>query len=675
MATESAQKQVDRKVRKFDNDKVVAKFKARWTLAKQISSDWRKEGRMLYDLRAGRQWDPEDEIRLQEKYENAYPVTTFNLTNKYIDAVTGLQINNRQETKYYPRKEGDAGVDEFATGVAAWCNDQSEAEDEESDVFGDVALVGMGWVEHYLNDEEEPGEGWIAKERRDPLEMYWDTRARRRGLADRRWQCRIVPFDADAYEEKFGEEGESLEGASTWATDDVTPQVIPLNHDYGTSDQSGSNTSNIIYVADYQWYEVETSYMVSARMLDQQTGQEQEVTQTFDDRAEWFRVRKALQESNTPFEVDQVQKRRFYRAWIVGDTIKGPIRELKCGKFTYEAITGERDRNKNMWYGIGRVIKDPQCWLNKFYASILYTITVNAKGGLLAEEDVFEDEAKANASWADPSTITFTTEGAISGGKIMPKPAAPYPQGMDRLMEFTMGLLPLTSGMNPELMGLADRDQPGVLEAQRKQAAMAIIAWLFDAMRRYYKRSGKLMLEMIRCYMPENQLVRITGPQGMKYVRYFKDRMAHQYDVICDEAPMSVNMRERVWGVLIQLMPMVVQAGYKVPPDILDYMPLPQDLIRKWKETLQPSPQEQQKQQKIEQITEAQATAQVAKDQASAQASTAKAELDRAQAQQVQIESQLRVRSAPIEDALKRAQAMREAAAAGAAQAGGLGSA
>jgi hypothetical protein len=231
-------------------------------------------------------------------------------------------------------------------------------------------------------------------------------------------------------------------------------------------------------------------------------------------------------------------------------------------------------------------------------------------------------------------------------------------------MRFTMDILPGTSGISPELLGLADRDQPGVLEAQRKQSAMAIIAWVFDAMRRYYKRSGKLMLSMIAEYLNEGQLIRITGDEGVKYKRLIKDNLVRRFDIIVDESPTSVNMQERAWLSMKEAIPMAAQLGATAPPSAIKYIPgLPQEFKAEWLKSLQ-DPQKQQEAQEGQQLMKGQIQAEIAKDQTQAQ-------LNAAKAQQIQAETQMEVQSRPISDALAQMQAMKTAADAGAAQAGG----
>ncbi|NIV38716.1 MAG: hypothetical protein GWN58_57650, partial [Anaerolineae bacterium] len=49
------------------------------------------------------------------------------------------------------------------------------------------------------------------------------------------------------------------------------------------------------------------------------------------------------------------------------------------------------------------------------------------------------------------------------------------------------------SGANLELLGMADKVQAGVLEAQRKQAGMTILSWAFDSLRAYRRAHGRVL--------------------------------------------------------------------------------------------------------------------------------------------------------------------------------------
>ena len=93
-----------------------------------------------------------------------------------------------------------------------------------------------------------------------------------------------------------------------------------------------------------------------------------------------------------------------------------------------------------------------------------------------------------------------------------------------------------------------------------------------------------------------------------------------KFDVIVDDSPTSPNQKERTFQVLMQMMPMAVQAGVKVPPEILDFAPLPENLIQSWKKMLIPDPKKvqeaKQKEAQEAQTMRAMAMAEVEKDKA-----------------------------------------------------------
>src|SRR5690349_14952493 len=77
--------------------------------AKRQQRKWRDNAREDYDFVAGNQWDQNDIDKLTEEQR---PVITFNRVGPIVDAVSGQEINNRQEVKFFPRTIGKAGVNE-----------------------------------------------------------------------------------------------------------------------------------------------------------------------------------------------------------------------------------------------------------------------------------------------------------------------------------------------------------------------------------------------------------------------------------------------------------------------------------------------------------------------------------------------------------------------------------
>ena len=600
-------------------DEILSQFNRHHAEADRHQRAWRSDTRKLYQFRAGHQWSKDDSDLMTESKR---PMVVFNLADKYVDAITGLQINNRQEPKYMPRELGDARVNEVYTSAVKWCRDLSEAEDEETHAFGDLIWCGMGWIEHSVDDMDD--DTVVRQDRVDPLEMLWDPRARKKNLVDRRYQIRIKRASIEEYEELAGEKYsvEDSSGASSGVTsfllDDDEPHVTLEPPDYPSDgDGVGTTQANNIYIADYQWLERVKKYKVTSSLG----------TKVFNDE-EWAALKPQMDKAkevdpSLSYTEEKINGTRYFRAKICkGKVLRAD--ELPVG-FTFEAMTGKSDRALNTWYGLGRGIEDPQKWVNKFFSSMIYQLAVNPKGGIIAEEDAFEDADEAKKTWANPSEITIVRPGALTNKKIDTKPSSSYPVGMDRMMEFTVAIVPQIVGVNAELLGLTDKVQSGVLESQRKQGAIAMVAWAFDALRRYHKRSGKLMAELVREFMADGRLIRIVGQMQQQYVPLVRDKLAPKYDVIIDEAPTSVNMKERTWALLVDILPMALKVGLPMPPSLLDYTPLPQDLIDEWKEMLKPKPEDSEEQQKQKQLAMREVMGRIAKDESAAKLNEARA--------------------------------------------------
>ena len=97
-----------------------------WTKASiDHLAEWRKEADESYEFYNGYQWST-DELAIFEA--DGRPAPVFNLVQINIDALAGLEVNNRQNVKYLPRTAGDVQVDELLSSAAMWVRDQAKSE-------------------------------------------------------------------------------------------------------------------------------------------------------------------------------------------------------------------------------------------------------------------------------------------------------------------------------------------------------------------------------------------------------------------------------------------------------------------------------------------------------------------------------------------------------------------
>ena len=542
----------------------------------EAASDWREEAREAYDFVAGRQWTDAEKAVLNES--GRVPIV-FNRTGPMMDAVAGAQVNNRQEMRLLPRSGDDGGKAELLEGVLSWVRDNCDAEDEESAAFVDAATGGIGWIETRMDYDNEPS-GKIVVERRDPFEMGWDRSARRRNFTDARRFWSRQRFSPEEVQSRWP-------GFSMLRADAELPDVPgrvgrnPVRDRYAEGDETPTEDTDDITVTHIQWCERRSRVLV----LDGYTHQPVTLTQDA-----W----EALAEKLGDAARDQMQHvERVEVCWYQAFECGGEVADVgKCPDETqasYKAITGKWDRNRRVFYGLIRAVIDPQKWANKWLSQSLHIVNTNAKSGWLYEEGAIEDERKFEDNIAKTGSNVKVAAGALAGGRLREKVPPPFPKAFEKLMMFAVSAINEVTGINREMLGTVDREQAGVLEAQRKQASQAVLAPLFDSLRHYYKAEGRLLLVYIQKFIPSDQVIRITGPEGKpQTVAMAMLPDASKYDIVVDQAPTSPNQKMEVWEALGPMMPVLVkQLPGPLLVKLLKFSPLPESVVQELNEDVQ----------------------------------------------------------------------------------------
>lgn len=537
------------------------------------NAEWSDDAIAAFGCVAGDQWD--DEVRNKLEADNR-PVFTFNRVAGFIRGICGLETSTRNQVQLFAREIDDSGVNDVLNGAVKYVRDSCDADDEESDAFKDMLICGLGWTETLFSTEEE-AEGNIIIERVDPMHMRWDASARKRGLADTRWRARDKWLPKSTIEDVWGKAKADEIAVDQESDVGMLDELFGTPHDATNArnyedDQAGNSKYNSgTKVTQFQY--VKTCKY--ERFLNPLNNQTEELEP---DKFEKFAERMAAFGMQIQ---SQSVKHRQYRQLIFSGCTELEDGTLPCMGFTFQAITGIRDRNKGIWYGFIRDLQDPQSWINKFFSSMADVVASQAKGGLLAEVDAFVNKDDAADDWANPRSIVWLKRDGL--GKIKERASQGVPAGISQLLDFTVDSLPNVAGVNLEFLGLAGREQPGVLEHQRKQAAIATLAEFFNALRLYRKQQGRVLLQFINNFISDGRLIRIVGKKEAKYVQLARLPDTIKFDVIVDEAPTSPDQKERTWGALTQILPIAATMGFPVPPEIIDYAPFPQSLIDDWK--------------------------------------------------------------------------------------------
>ncbi len=557
-----------------DDDALYQKLYGWYRDDKEHAAPWLKNAREAFKFRAGKQYSDAEEAELKRKLKA--PVV-FNMIAPMVDAVCGYEVANRQETRYIPRQIGQSGVSEVVTSAAKYLRDNTDAENEESAAFHDTVTCGVGCTETYVDfDDNEDGD--YRKRRVSPLSVIVDKRARADNYADAKRVHRIHKMTIrDAMEMFPGVDREDL-GCSWSDADDEGDPIQESRPDAyaGDSDNDLMADTDVIAIVETQWWEFEPY----VRFVDPMTGQQQRMSED-----EFTTLTERLTMLGIPEPKSAKQKRKVYQRAYLGKIILDAVKPTPVeGHFTYKFITGKRDEVAGTFYGIVEAMKDPQRFSNKFFSQIISIISSNAKGGILVEQGVFPNARKAAEDWAKDDSIVEVAQGALQAGRLQPKPQTQVNPALFQLLDFAMNMGPRVTGINLEFLGMREANQAGVLEYQRRQAGVTILATLFDNLRLYRIDEGRMTLRLIQVYLSDGRLVRIVGQEGAPFLPLNRDATLGEYEIIVDDAPTSPNQKEKTWAITQQMLPVlapVLERNPALAAEFFKSSPLPEGLIQK----------------------------------------------------------------------------------------------
>lgn len=545
---------------------------------------WRNEAKENYSLRDSDQWAPEDRQYLEEAGRVA-PV--FNRIAHIVSAVVGAAQKNRLEAKYYARSMDAEGRVRLVQAVTDWIRDESNLDDHELDALEDCLTCGVGVIETFLEFDTDPN-GMIRSARVDPVEVEVDPGATQRCYRDARYLRRKKKIPKDVFKEVFGflpsGTGGDIGKPSTHTSNPAD------DYDADTRDSWREEDDEIV-LTEWQWYDLK----YDVEVLDMTTGETLVVS-----KQDARELEKEAVDIGLPFYSKDLGSKRIYkRAFFVGSEFITE-HELPENRFTYTFLTGKRDRNEGYFYGIVRLARDPQKFANKFLGQFMHIMSSQANGGVIFNKKLFDNPREVQEKWSRPDTLLFADipVGSDLRSNMAEKPSGQYPVAVEKMMLSAFENIRECMGVSPEFLAMADRDQPGILESQRKEATFGVLGPYFDALRAYRKDHAKLLLKMAQLYIDDGRIIRVVGKQSphVQHLPVFRDQLLGDFDVVVDEAPHSPNMKERTWLMISQLMPMLSKT---LPPQaqvaMLKYSPLPQDVVQEIQQIVGKASQQQSK--------------------------------------------------------------------------------
>jgi hypothetical protein len=123
----------------------------------ELNAEWIRRARKAWQFYTGiQQWDPwvVASLKVQQR-----PFLTINRILSTVHVPCGYQRRNRADLKLYPRRGGTQPVAELGTALLKHTMDISGGTYEESDMFLDGVVTGVGWLFAYPDYQDDPVNG------------------------------------------------------------------------------------------------------------------------------------------------------------------------------------------------------------------------------------------------------------------------------------------------------------------------------------------------------------------------------------------------------------------------------------------------------------------------------------------------------------------------------------
>lgn len=583
----------------------LLKYKRWFKEAVEQQQTWRNLAREDREFYSGKQWADADKKTLESAKR---PAITINRIKPLINVLGGYQRLNRYDIDFLPRTNDDDEQAQLRKGVTKYIMDRSHYNYEESDVFNDGVITGLGWFEVGYQFDWLAQDGDAFVRRVSPFDIYRDPESRDKHFRDMKYVIRARWVDKDELIAKYPQH-----------KDEINAQTAA----YMTEEAENDKKYNEL------WYSHETKKIRFAECWYKKAVQKQlfilrngEIVEQVTQEMIAFNMVIGQQTVNTT----EIRMIAFFDNVVLED-IPSPY---KHGFIPFVPFICYYQGEDDVPSGIVRDLKDPQREINKRRSQELHILNTQSNGGWIAEVDAMspqqESNFKRNAS--TPGALLKVAPGALSMQKLQRlEPQAP-PSNIINATQEAMNEMPSISGINEALMGtdISNSQSGRAIELKQKQA-ITHIAGLFDNLR----MAKEMIVEMlwgkrgapgiIPQFYTEEKTFRIVGENGepqmvtvnqqvqqqqfdprtgmmQTITKTLNDLSVGEFDIVIADTPATSTQRTAQFWSLVDACGKLGIQGNMVMDILIDLSDIPQkaEIKRRLKSQQEEQAQAQQQQ-------------------------------------------------------------------------------
>ena len=607
---------------------IAKQFKKQKTLSQSRLSKQYSNTKKCQSFYAGDFMSYEDRVDFTDvRGRKRKALVKFNKVKPYVNAVKGFMAQNRRKPKYEARIQNDKLQELFsgyANAIAGYIRDNANADQIETQQDGDMLIAGYGATETALSY----GDGYATTEadgeviigRLDPLSVGWDPHAKATNLLDARWVYYAKEYDLEDAKQLFKHSNEDdFQAADDDEDNNATDyEYFPYggNYDKIAPLEWTNKDENMVKVYFYQWYDIEPYFKTANPMYSIENPQAVQAVdaflqmlametedESFDPRAEVLCFDADLKSKLVDYfgdlmeDVYEFRRKVFYTAVVSGEAVFTAYKSVSQQGFTVQFKTGDYDAANGIWTGMVNSMMEPVLYYNKALTELMFTIASNSKGGVFVEEDAVDDIEEFEANYNKTDGVVEVTSGALAAGKIKEKATPQLPTGLESIISMSDQAVTSVNGFDVGFLGSREfANDTASFQRQRIRQAMSLLACYFDSAALYQKTEGRILLDLMRVFVENNQnmAIRVVGEEGQAmFLQLQTKQLSAEYDIVIREAPLTVQDKQEQAQILINMGDKLIMAdpasAKKIYASAIQLMPLDFAIRTELKETLTPS--------------------------------------------------------------------------------------
>ena len=527
----------------------------------------------------------------------------FNRIRRIINMVSGYQRRNRKTTIVTPVHEKDQQGADDHSGVIQWVNNQANIYNTISDSFYGACVTGFNLLSVWMDYRFDPVNGDIRVDNKSFNGVMIDPTFKKQDFSDanyiwtRKWMSKrqIVSL--------MPEREDEIMSMPYTANRDDKFIFLPENYQYAIRE---------LLPYDEYWY---MDFRPVKLLVDMESG----------DTKEWEGNNEDLRYFLKTFPTVKavtIEKQTCRLAIAVGNRVlfDGP-NPFGIDRYPFVGVYGYFEPEIPYFalkmQGIVRGLRDAQFLYNRKKVIECDILESQINSGIKYKESALVDPNDAFLNGQGRALALRDSASMDDVQVIQPPGIAPTMMELSEQLGNEIGQI---SGVNEELLGSAIDEKAGILSMLRQGAGLTTLQNLFDQLDMSQRLLGQLTMDLIQANFSKGKVERILGRSASPE---FEDKLFPKYDCVVEEGLLTATQKQMQFQQLFDLR----NAGIPIPDSLLiDTAPLQNK--KELKDAMEAVRQGQ------DQVQQAQMQQQMQQQQVVTDSLAAKAESDRALAQE-----------------------------------------